>query len=382
MGVFRKQGVWWVDYYVNGHRKRERIGPDKQLANTVLKKRKVEIAEGKFLDKRRPVTTTFDELADTYLAWVRPNERTGKPARKRSWKTHDLYAIGRMRAYFGGKRLLEITPALVEQYRDWRKATITRRKRLVTVATVNRELATLRRMFNVARRGLIVLKGGVPPDNPMAMVTLERERNERDRVLSAEEFQRLSEAAEPWLRPILLLAYYVGMRKGEIRSLRWEQVDLKTGIIRLQSSDTKTDQGRVIPLNPVLRSALSTIPPVLGCPWVFVNPAYVEAWRANPDGVNPRFHATSITHAFTRACKKAGVKNATFHDLRHTFVTNMRRAGVDYFRIMAITGHRTMSVFKRYNLIDEQDLMEAVARMDTYMDTTAAMDTRKNTVNT
>jgi hypothetical protein len=64
MSVFKKQGVYWIDYCVNGHRKRERIGPDKRLAETVLRKRKVEIAEGRFLEKQRPVPTTFAELAD------------------------------------------------------------------------------------------------------------------------------------------------------------------------------------------------------------------------------------------------------------------------------------------------------------------------------
>jgi hypothetical protein len=67
MGVFKKQGVYWIDYYVNGNRKRERIGPDKGLAEIVHRKRKVEIAEGKFLEKKRPITTTFDELAQAYL---------------------------------------------------------------------------------------------------------------------------------------------------------------------------------------------------------------------------------------------------------------------------------------------------------------------------
>jgi hypothetical protein len=87
---------------LNGHRKHERIGPDKRLAETVLKKRKVEIAEGRFLEKQRPVTTTFDELADAYLTWIRPNDEAGIPARKSSWRSHDLYAIGQLRAYFGG----------------------------------------------------------------------------------------------------------------------------------------------------------------------------------------------------------------------------------------------------------------------------------------
>ena len=79
MAVFKKQGVYWIDYYVNGQRKRERIGLDKRLAETVLRKRKVEIAEGRFLDRQRPVTTAFDELADVYLVDARDHQQ------KRSW---------------------------------------------------------------------------------------------------------------------------------------------------------------------------------------------------------------------------------------------------------------------------------------------------------
>jgi hypothetical protein len=93
VSVFKKQGVYWIDYYVNGHRKRERIGPDKRLAENVLRKRKVEIADGKFLEKQRPITSTFDELAAAYLKWISPNDEAGIPARKRSWRSHDLYAI-------------------------------------------------------------------------------------------------------------------------------------------------------------------------------------------------------------------------------------------------------------------------------------------------
>src|SRR5512132_815293 len=100
MAVFKKQSVFWIDYYVNGRRKRERIGPDKRLAETVLKKRKVAIAEGKFLDKKRPITTTFDELADAYLNYATHQQQ------KRSW-TRDRTSITILKAYFGGKRLTE-----------------------------------------------------------------------------------------------------------------------------------------------------------------------------------------------------------------------------------------------------------------------------------
>jgi integrase len=349
--------------------------PDKRLAETVLRKRKGEVAEGKYLDKQRPIVSTFDDLADAYLKWISPNLEAGIPARKRSWKSHDLYAIGQLRAYFAGKRLTAITPALVGHYRDWRRSTISRRKHPVSVATVNRGLACLKRMFNVAHKGLIVLKGGVPKDKPLEVVSLERERNERDRVLSAEEFAHLCEAAENWLKPMLMVAYYTGIRKDEIRSLRWDQVDLKMGTIRLKSSDTKTDEGRVIPMSQTLTSTLKTATRYVRCPWVFVNPARMDAWQPSPDIVEPRYHQTSITHAFERACQKAGVRNVTFHDLRHTFVTNARRAGIGYFRIMVITGHKTMAVFKRYNTVDEADLRHAMSQMDTYMDTSPEMDT-------
>jgi hypothetical protein len=106
MGVFRKQGVYWIDYYVSGHRKRERIGPDKRLAETVLRKRKVEIAEGKFLERRKPITTTFDELVNAYLRYAREN--------KRSWD-RDMRSMKRLTTVFTGKRLPEIMPVEIER---------------------------------------------------------------------------------------------------------------------------------------------------------------------------------------------------------------------------------------------------------------------------
>jgi len=199
--------------------------------------------------------------------------------------------------------LVEITPATIEQYRAWRRVKISRRAGAVTPATINRDLACLKRMFNVARRGLIVLNGGIPGANPMAMVSLEREHNERDRVLSAAEFRRLRDAAAPWPQLMLLIAYYTGMREGKICSLRWDQIDLKAGTISLKSSDTKTDERRFIPLNQTLTSALKTATRYVRCPWVFVNPAKMDAWQANPELVDPRYHPTSITHAFERACR-------------------------------------------------------------------------------
>jgi integrase len=349
MGVFKKQGVYWIDYYVYGHRKRERIGADKRLAETVHRKRKVEIAEGKYLDRQRPITTTFDELAGLYLVYSREQQL------KKSWM-RDRTSLRMLGSYFGGKRLTEITPASIEQYRAWRRATISRRGRPVMPATVNRELACLKRMLTVATKGLIVLKGGVLRENPAASVSLEREHNTRDRVLTPEEFDRLMAAAPAHLQPILLTAYQTGMRKGEILGLTWDRVDLKAGLIRLTDTDTKTREGRLIPLSKELSALLKTRAITLGIPYVFT-----YAGR----------RIKSVRRAFEAACRQAGLTDVVFHDLRHTFVTNARRAGIDYFRIMAISGHKTMTVFKRYHTIDASDLRQAISQMDTYMDTSA-----------
>jgi len=86
-----------------------------------------------------------------------------------------------------------------------------------------------------------------------------------------------------------------------------------------------------------------------------------------------------VSTAFQRACRKADLSPGRFHDLRHTFVANARRAMVDYFRIMAITGHKTLRAFRRYNLIDESDLREAMATMQTCLNV-HEMDTSVDTI--
>ena len=90
----------------------------------------------------------------------------------------------------------------------------------------------------------------------------------------------------------------------------------------------------------------------------------IDLWQADPEQVDPQYHATSITYAFERACHTSGVSHATFYDLRHTFLTNVRCAGIDYFQIMAITGHKMMTVFKRYNRIDQRDLRGVIRQLD------------------
>lgn len=191
--------------------------------------------------------------------------------------------------------------------------------------------------------------------NPVAAVERLPEDNVRDRVLSPEEFQRLLDAAPGVLKAILLMAYDTGMRRGEILNLRWRQVDLRKGLIRLQGADTKTQEGRLVPLNARLTNLLKD--------------AYHTSARAASGHV---FHRQGqsikdVRGAFARACRDAGLTDFRFHDLRHTAVTDMRRAGNDHLTVMKITGHRTLEVFQRYNSFDEDDLKQAALRHEQFI---------------
>jgi integrase len=178
-------------------------------------------------------------------------------------------------------------------------------------------------------------------------------------VLSRDEFDRLMAVAPTHLRPILLTAYHTGMRKSEILKLTWDRVDLNAGVIRLRPEDTKTEEGRIIPLTKELSEMLKNATIYLDAARHRV--PYVFTYAGKRIG--------SVRRAFETACRQAGITDVVFHDLRHTFVTNMRRASVDYFRIMAITGHKTMTAFKRYHTIDHRDLHQAIGQLDTYTDT-------------
>jgi RecA-family ATPase len=113
MAVFKKQGVYWIDYYVSGRRKRERIGPDKRLAELVLRKRQVEIAEGKYLDKKRVPRCTFNELAALYLPWAQTNHRSYVATKSR---------VALLCQAVGELQLSEMTPLLVDGYISQRAA--------------------------------------------------------------------------------------------------------------------------------------------------------------------------------------------------------------------------------------------------------------------
>jgi integrase len=338
--------VYWVDYLFDGERRRERIGPSKESAEQRLREVLSARAEGRYIQKSPDVLIRFKELAAWYLDL--PEVKA-----KRSWD-RDRHSLKYLLPHFGERLLKDITPAYIETYRYKRLAEPSRQGGTVKPATVNREIACLKTIFNKA------LRNRKAERNPVQGIKALKENNERDRILSQEEYIKLLANSPGHLKPIVKLAYYTGMRRGEILGLTWDQVDLKAGFIKLTHQDTKTKEGRLVPLNQELMQMFKAMP--RGLPGVKV----FTRW-GKP--------VLSIRESFTRACRKSGVEGLTFHDLRHTAINNWRLQGHDYFRIMAATGHKTMTVFKRYNTVSKAELKILVQARpganDTYSDTKA-----------
>lgn len=164
-------------------------------------------------------------------------------------------------------------------------------------------------------------------------------------MLTEGEYQRLLDAAPGWLEPVLIAAYHTGMREGEILGLTWDRVDLRGGWVHLREVDCKNKEARDVPLNGVVVDTLRTL-------------------RRGGDGaIGPVFfrdgspvNKHNISYWIRKICRAEEIHDFVFHDLRHTFVTNMRKAGRQDRAIMAMVGHKSLDMLKRYDTIDKDDL--------------------------
>ncbi len=270
----------------------------------------------------------------------------------------DRYRIVRhhLIGFFGSSSLCEIRPEDVERYRNERRR---ENGSFPSLQTINNDHIILKHCLNVViRRGLLV-------SNPASKVPLPDPHNERDRVLTEGEWERLHRAAAPHLKPVLLVAYHLGQRFGEIINLTWDRVDLQRGFITLRSIDTKTKKARQVPLTPAVRLALTDLAKLRR-----LDTNHVFLYEGQP--------IKSIKTAFKRAKRISGVEGFRFHDLRHCAATNLRRAGVDTATAMRIVGHKSEKMWKRYNAIDEKDLTKAASRLNTYLEANTVITPASN----
>ena len=327
MGVVFKNGKYLIDYRVKGRRIREVIGPNKRMAEQALAVRLSEIVQGRYKMARQG-RETFAEFSKAYMEHSRAN--------KRSWD-RDVTLLSNLLPFFGKRQLSDITPHLIEGYK---------RQRLERVkpATVNREIALLKHMYNMA---MLWEKAST---NPMKGVKLLREENIPERVLTAEEISKLLDACtEKYSRPIVLTALHTGMRLNEILSLKWPQVDLAQRVITVLHS--KNGKVRKIPINDTLFSMFAALRGKAVSEFVFI---YYKT----------KGPVTVFRNAWLNALKRSGIAHARFHDLRHTFASNLVKAGVDLKTVMELLGHSTIIMTSRYAHSAPESKKAAVSVMD------------------
>jgi integrase len=339
MGSIYKRGdIFWIKYYRAGKAYYESTeSPKEYEATRLLRLREGSIAEGKFMGIEA-TRTTINDLAKLYQKDYAVN-------RRKSIKEANRYA-DLILDYFGGMKAAHLTTAQVTDYRMGRQA------EGVSDSTINRELSALRRMFHLG------MKHEPPLVSRLPNIPLVKENNVRKGFFTDEEFRALSGALPDHQKVMATIAYYTGMRLGEIKGLRWDQVDFADNLLRLDPGTTKNDEGRTIPLFGEIRSALKQWRTYTESRWPGL--AWICHYKGKP--------ITEYKRAWKTALKRVGLEGRKFHDFRRTGVRNLIRAGVPEAVAMKISGHKTRSVLDRYNIVSHADLEIATEKLTRYIE--------------
>ncbi len=352
----RNQKVkFWINYRLpGGKQKREPVGGESlnpysiEDARKAHSKRVVQKAENRILDIKQDTRMTFNELTDWYVNLEKVK------ALSSFWRVE--MALKRFNSVFGDTIVSQIKPAGLENYQ------VIRKREGKADATVDQETGAAKTMIIKGfDNGLI--SGDTLRVFKAVKKLLKANANARDRVLSPNEFKGLLGHASSHLRPILAMGYYTGMREGEILNLTWDKVDLGNRVIRLEAKDTKDHEARTIPICDNLLNILKEETRVIR-----------KAGEANHVFLYKGKPIRDLRGSLRKACKKAKIlygrfqkDGFIFHDLRHTFNTYMRKAGVAESVIMDITGHSTRTMFDRYNTIDGEDTRKAVDQLEGFL---------------
>ncbi len=331
MGLFKRGQVWWMRFSYQGRQvKRSTEVSDKKLAEKIHAKVITQIVEGKWFDVDPGRDKTFRGMMEKYLSEC-------SISKSHASKLRDVSASKQLLPHFGDYTLADITPRLISSYKT------KRRQYGAAPATVNKELGLAKHAYNIARKEWEWCR-----DNPFQLVSMEKVNNARVRYLTDEEFENLLEACEDWFRPIVIVAWHSGMRRGNILSLRFNQVDLFRRVILLDH--TKNGERLGIPINDTLYELLKGLSKVrsIKSPFVF-------------DGIYP----VQTQRGIKEACKKVGIENFRFHDLRHCFASSLVQRGVDLFRVQKLLGHKDGRMTQRYAHLAPENLREAIKALDT-----------------
>jgi integrase len=329
-------GIWWVRFRdKKGKLYRRKIGP-KSLAKKAYITFRAEIIAGTFIPEEAA------RGAPTRLPpHLHAQTRRGPAPQRRALRA----VCSRWKAALGEEPLQGIVPDDIAEY-------AAERRKHVAPATVNRELAFLRRVFNAAIASRLVDSNPVLSRRKGGAFT--KENNQRIRQLALEEEASLArEIPDPvdWAK--VVVALHTGLRRGEQFRLRWsEHVDFTTGIVTF--ADSKSGEPRHVPMNDTVRALLRALPSRLKSPWVF----------PSETGETPLDAQNFVNRVFLPALRRAKIGDFHWHDLRHTFASRLVMAGVDLRTVQELLGHKTLVMTLRYAHLSPEHQLEAVQRLN------------------
>lgn len=332
--------TYWVKYYVNGRPVRESTGTAKeQEAKRFLKEREGHVATGQPVLPRADRIRVEELLDDLKAHYETTGRRTLREAEVR---------LVPLRAFFTGRRAAAINGAVLTEYALLRQAAP------VANGTINRELSVLGTAFRLgAEQGKVLRR---------PTIHLLKEAAPRQGFFERPQFEAVRKHLPEDLQLAVTIMYLYGWRLGEVMTLTLSQVDQDAGTLRLEPGMTKNQDGRVVYLTPELKTLLSAqigrvkalsrkLGRVLPFMFTHLHGCYTGAPRRD-------FRKT-----WAQACQAVGLVGALKHDFRRTAVRNMERAGVPRSVAIKISGHRTESVYRRYAIVCEADLQEAMRRL-------------------
>jgi integrase len=337
MGLYRQKGskIWWISIYHNGKRIRKSTGtPDRRLSEKIYAKVKTQLVEGKWFDLDEAASRTSGELIERYLRERSTHKSPASQNRDKSCFKHILN-------FFGNCPLADITPRAVNEYKNMRL-------NQVDPQSVVKELGVLRNAFNVAIKEWEWVK-----DNPLAHISMPKVPPGRVRFITSEEVERLIEFADDWFKPVLIVAIHTGLRQGNIITLTWDKINLFQHMLLFDAKEMKNDEGLCIPMSDTLFETLKDLYKVR-----HVNSSLVFMRNGKP------LYQTALNRALEKACKKAGIKDFRFHDLRHTFASLLIQSGVDLYTVQKLLGHKDSRMTQRYAHLANGELVKAVKALD------------------
>ena len=357
MSIFKRGKIYWYHFLWNGkHIQHSTKQGNPRVARQIEAAKRTALAKGEVGIVEPKAIPAFKASMQTFLDWSK-KEHAAHPATHRRYKVSSVALL----RHFKDLSLDRITPDAVESYKAERleqfvtargpeKGKRKQTQKRIRPATVNRELACLRAMFNH------VIKGEVPVKNPVSKTAAKalHEDNEQTRVLTFDEQEKYLKVATLLLQDIATIMLETGMRPEEVYRIQPENVNLKSGYLFNPYGKTKAAKRRV-PLNAAARIVLSRRMDDIKTPFVF--PCDVDDQRPVP----------KVNNAHDRAVKASGVAPFRLYDLRHTWATRAAESGIDLVTLAALLGHSKIQMVLRYAHPSQEHQARSVERLERFV---------------